>query len=129
MPSFRGVGGGRDRFPFRNLLTSLPERLARNLCGGCPWRLAAGWRSGETRRADSLPLCAAQGLSESPPAHAVGTSLLNFLSGTRRPKLFREAGAVVGLPESDKSGSWTREVGQEHGCGEKVSRVNWRLIS
>ena len=71
MPSFRGVGGGRDRFPFRNLLTSLPERLARNLCGGCPWRLAAGWRSGETRRADSLPLCAAQGLSESLRAHAV----------------------------------------------------------
>ena len=94
-------GGERDCRSLGNLRSSLLEKLSSDLCEGCPWRLAAGWRSAETRRADLRPPSAPPGRSQSPPPpRGVGTSVLSVRSGssggTGRPKLFLEAGAGEG---------------------------------
>lgn len=118
MPSFRGVGRGRDHFPLGNLRTSLLERLPRNLCGRCPWRLAAGWRSGGAEAGVQSSLCAPQGLSDSADARGRDLSF-ELRQWHREAEAVREVGAVEGHPQFAKSGNWTRENGQQQGCGER----------
>lgn len=124
-----GVAGGRDRFPLGNLRTSFREGLARNLCPGCPCRLARWMALGGDEASGQSSSCTPQGLSESPPTRGIGTSVLSDHSGSpdapgdRSCSWSLERERVTQSPT--RSGSWTKRGWARTGMwGKMVLRAN-----